>query len=87
MEIRKAEHRDIGRILDLLSQVLEIHAVIRPDIFISGTTKYGEEELKRIIDDPNTPVYVAVDGNDLLGYAFCVIENHPATNNTFEYKY
>lgn len=86
MDIRKAEHRDIGRILDLLSQVLEIHAAIRPDIFISGTTKYGEEELKRIIDDPNTPVYVAVDGNDLLGYAFCVIENHPATNNTFEYK-
>ena len=40
MFIRKAEEKDIPRILELLGQVLQIHADIRPDIFIPGTTKY-----------------------------------------------
>lgn len=47
--VRKAEEKDIDRILSLLKQVLEIHAAIRPDIFVSGTTKYTEEELKMIL--------------------------------------
>ena len=38
MKIRKAEKKDIPRILALLGQVLQIHAEIRPDIFIPGTT-------------------------------------------------
>lgn len=38
MRIRKAEEKDIPRIMELLGQVLEIHADIRPDIFIPGTT-------------------------------------------------
>ena len=37
MNIRKAESKDIDKILDLLSQVLEVHAKIRPDIFVSGS--------------------------------------------------
>ena len=41
MKIRKAEEKDIPRLLALLEQVLQIHAKIRPDIFIPGTTKYG----------------------------------------------
>ena len=40
MKIRKAEAKDIPRLLALLEQVLQIHAEIRPDIFIPGTTKY-----------------------------------------------
>ena len=38
MFIRKAEEKDIPRILELLGQVLQIHADIRPDIFIPCTT-------------------------------------------------
>ena len=33
MTIRKAEEKDILRIIELLGQVLQIHAEIRPDIF------------------------------------------------------
>ena len=40
MMIRDAKEKDIPRILKLLEQVLQIHADIRPDIFIPGTTKY-----------------------------------------------
>lgn len=44
MTIRKAEEKDILRIIELLEQVLQIHADIRPDIFIPGTTKYTNNE-------------------------------------------
>ena len=48
-----------------------IHADIRPDIFIPGTTKYTEDELKEMLKDDTKPVYVAADENDVcLGYAF-----------------
>ena len=49
MRIRKAEEKDIPRIMELLGQVLEIHADIRPDIFIPGTTKYTVTELAELL--------------------------------------
>lgn len=84
MEIRRAKKEDIDRILDLLSQVLEIHAKIRSDLFISGTTKYTYDELVNIINDDNTPVYVAFD-KEVIGYAFCVIEDID-NNNMYKHK-
>ena len=65
MKIRKAEKKDIPRIIDLLGQVLQIHAEIRPDIFIPGTTKYTLCELTELLKQENKPVYVAVDEDDL----------------------
>ena len=44
MTIRKAENKDTAKVLDLLHQVLEVHADLRPDLFLSGTTKYTDEE-------------------------------------------
>ena len=64
LTIRKAENKDTAKVLDLLHQVLEVHADIRPDLFISGTTKYTDEELHAIFADDATPVYVAVNDND-----------------------
>ena len=51
MNIRRAEEKDIPRIIELLKQVLQIHADIRPDIFISGTTKYTTDELVKMIKE------------------------------------
>ncbi|MBR1757679.1 MAG: GNAT family N-acetyltransferase [Lachnospiraceae bacterium] len=82
MTIRRAGEKDVDRVLSLLSQVLEIHAKIRPDIFIPGTTKYTREELLGIFANELTPVYVAVDETDeVLGYAFCVQKAQPFSNN------
>ena len=58
--IRRSESRDLDKTLKLLSEVLELHAKIRPDIFISGTTKYTHEELQAIFDNDQTPVFVAM---------------------------
>ena len=49
MRIRKAEEKGIPRIMELLGQVLEIHADIRPDIFIPGITKYTVTELAELL--------------------------------------
>ena len=78
MNIRRAEEKDIPRLIDLLQQVLEIHADIRPDIFISGTTKYK---------DDNKPVFVAVNEKDVcIGYSFCQIKEQPVSNNMVSFK-
>ena len=49
MRIRKAEEKGIPRIMELLGQGLEIHADIRPDIFIPGITKYTVTELAELL--------------------------------------
>ena len=87
MNIRTAEEKDINRILDLLSQVLEIHAAIRPDYFIPGTTKYSREELLSMLKEESRLIYVAVDENDsVMGYAFCEIRQQPHRDNLVPFR-
>ena len=87
MTIRRANEKDIPKIIDLLGQVLEIHAEIRPDIFIPGTTKYTDMELSEMLKDDLKPIYVAADENDLcVGYAFCQIQDQPFSNNMVQFK-
>ena len=87
MNIRKAENKDIQRLLELLQQVLELHAKIRPDVFIPGTTKYTQDELEGIIKDDMSPIYVAVgDDHEVMGYAFCQIKEQPFSNNMVPFK-
>ncbi len=87
MKIRLAEEKDIPRLLELLSQVLELHASIRPDIFIPGTTKYTVEELSTLLKDKEKPIYVAVDDNDIcIGYAFCQLREQPFSTNMVPFK-
>ena len=82
MKIRIAQEKDIDKILALLSQVLELHAAIRPDIFVSGTTKYSHDELKAMLREENRRIYVAVDDKDeVLGYAFCELRNQKGRDN------
>ena len=60
MTIRQAQKKDILKVTDLLSQVLEVHAALRP------------AELEAMFQSEETPVYVAVDDDDaVVGYAFC----------------
>ena len=82
MNIRRAQEKDIPRLIELLEQVLQIHADIRPDIFIPGTTKYTNEVLADMIKDDTKPIYVAAGDDDIcMGYAFCQIRQQPFSNN------
>lgn len=72
MQIRRATLTDIDGINKLLYEVHKVHSDKRPDLFKVGSKKYANEELAKIIVDDNRPIFVYVDNDDILGYAFCV---------------
>lgn len=72
MQIRRATLTDIDGINKLLYEVHKVHSDKRPDLFKVGFKKYTNEELAKIIVDDNRPIFVYVDNDDILGYAFCV---------------
>ena len=72
IKIRRAEERDIPDIDKLLYEVHKVHSDVRPDLFKSGAKKYNDEELKTIIADDMTPVFVAEKDGSVLGYVFCI---------------
>ena len=72
MQIRRATLTDIDGITKLLYEVHKVHSDKRPDLFKVGSKKYTNEELAKIIVDDNRPIFVYVDNDDILGYAFCV---------------
>ena len=85
MNIRKAEKIDIPKIINLLSQILELHAAIRPDIFASGTTKYTAEQLETILDEKSQTICVAQDDNgDVVGHIIYSIKKQPPHNKQFD---
>ena len=81
MKVRMAEEHDIPRIHELLFQVAMVHHKGRPDLFKYGQRKYTDDQLKEILHDKQRPVFAAVDENDcLLGYAFCIFQQHLNNN-------
>lgn len=74
MNVRRANLGDIPSLARLLHQVNDVHADGRPDIFIHGQRKYTDEELKQVLSEADSPVFVAEDSAGISGYAFCQIE-------------
>lgn len=74
--VRPARYDDMPAILRLLEQVNLVHHLGRPDIF-KKATKYTDEELKAIIDDPGQLLLVAEDcEGKVCGHAFCIFQQH-----------
>ena len=81
MIIRRAKKIDVTGINKLLCQVLMVHHNGRPDLFKGDVKKYTDEELLEIIEDDNRPIFVGVDEkNNVMGYAFCVFQQHTNDN-------
>ncbi|MBQ5675660.1 MAG: GNAT family N-acetyltransferase [Lachnospiraceae bacterium] len=81
MNIRRAKFKDMDRINDLLFQVCLVHHEDRPDIFKYGAKKYTDDQLKELITNEQTPIFVATDDDDfVLGYAFCIFQQHQNNN-------
>ena len=85
--VRRATVKDIPFLLALLSQVLEVHANIKPDYFVSGYTKYNSTELEDILDDEHKRVYVAEKNEAVIGYAFCEFKKMPDKPFVQQFKY
>ena len=76
-EIRRARECDMKDINRLLVQVNMVHHQGRPDLFRAGKKKYTDEQLRELIHDDSRPIFVAVDDQErVLGYAFCIFEQH-----------
>lgn len=81
MYIRRAKKEDMEGINKLLYEVLMIHHNGRPDLFKANAKKYTDEELAAIIADDIKPIFVAADENEeVLGYAFCIFQQHIGNN-------
>lgn len=77
MKIRRAGMEDIPGLDRLLEQVLKIHHQGRPDLFKDNTKKYSDKELLTILADDKRPIFVGIDEQgQVMGYAFCVFQQH-----------
>ena len=77
MEIRRAMEKDMDGINNLLQQVCLVHHKGRPDLFKYGAKKYTDDQLRAIIHDDNRPIFTATDEDGkVLGYAFCIFQQH-----------
>ena len=70
--IRRAKEEDADAIRRILFEVHAVHHAIRPHLFLEGKRKYGEEEVKALLN--RTPVLVADEEGEVLGYAVCYLE-------------
>lgn len=86
MKIRKARGSDIPTIGKLLYEVHRVHSDVRPDLFKADARKYTDNELRAIIGDDLKPVFVAEQDGTVLGYAFCVHQQHIDDNNMTDVK-
>lgn len=89
--ITRATEADIPAIDKLLYQVHKVHSDARPDLFKVGCKKYTDEELKVIINDEKTPIFVykkIENGAEtpVLGYAFCIHKQFVNDNNMTDVK-
>lgn len=76
MIIRRAKVEDIPGVHRLLKQVNAVHHQGRPDLFKEGESKYTDEEVQAIFENERTPVFVAVEDDKVLGYAFTIFQQY-----------
>lgn len=74
MEIRFAKPQDTQGILALLRQVGQVHHLGRPDIFRDKAQKYSASQVLAMMNVPDTPIFVAVEQDQVLGYGFCMVK-------------
>ena len=74
MLIRASEDH-IPQINKLLYQVHSVHSDRRPDLFRPGMKKYNDDELRAIINNPNTPIYLYENASGaIIAHAFIKYE-------------
>lgn len=67
MKIRDARAEDCEQVLKLLSELQNLHALCRPDIFKEGQTVMDKEEFQQMTEDPNRYMLVAEKDGIIFG--------------------
>ena len=84
--IRRAAESDIPALNKLLYQVHRIHSDARPDLFKPGAKKYNDGELEQIVGNDARPIFVAEEDGQVLGYVFCIHQQHIDNSNMTDIK-
>ena len=84
--VRRAQESDLHIVNKLLYQVEDLHRVGRPDIFKPGEKKYTDAQLLHIFKSELTPVFVAAEGEKVLGYVFCIVQQTVGAKCIFDHK-
>ena len=83
MAVRRAEIKDIPRLEEILYQVHDVHASVRPDLFIPGKKKYTADELKALLESDDTVIFVYTDDEEnVMGYVFCMDKTYAGNHST-----
>ena len=84
--IRFALKKDVDDILVLLREVLNVHYVLRPDLFVFNSTKYNKDELIQIINNDQIKILVYELDHKIVAHCFYHIMNNKDTNNMKSFK-
>ncbi|MGN1407602.1 GNAT family N-acetyltransferase [Lactobacillus sp.] len=76
LEIRRMDENDIPTVSKLLAEVNLIHHEIRPDLF-KVANKYSDDDLAKMIEDEQNPIFVAEKAGRVLGYCMTQIQRQP----------
>ncbi len=86
MEIRKAQTGDIPGLISLLQQIGQFHYELRPDIFRPVAQKYDEAALEKMLSDEQKVVFVAAEGDAVLGYCMCAIRFYQNSSTVADHE-
>lgn len=86
MNIRLATCDDIPGLIALLRQVGQVHRDLRPDIFRPVTQKYDADQLTALLQEENRPVFVAMEGDFVAGYCFCILRSYIGSGTVVDHQ-
>ena len=78
MEIRFAIPEDVPGIIELLKQVGLVHHRGRPDLFRADAQKYTPAQVLEMLGNTQTPIFIAAEAGQVLGYCFCQLKTYCA---------
>ena len=86
MDIRFAQAKDVPGLLDLLRQVGNVHHRGRPDLFRENCQKYSASQILAMLNDTDSPIFVAARKDKVLGYCFCAVKDFAQDSVMANYK-
>lgn len=78
LTIRAPRASDADRVVALLDYIAQIHREGRPDLFIGSGGKFDREAVLALFADEHSPVFVADDGETVVGYIICRLRSTPS---------
>lgn len=77
--IRQATETDLSALQGLLGQILQVHHALRPDLFQASGSKFRDDELLELLQDPKRPIFVYEEEGQVLGHLFLQVHQEDSS--------